>query len=93
VRLHPCERARPLRLTQRRHDDSQHISKWLKQIANHDFDSAMTKRLADDFRDIHYRAEGRDPPDDCYSSAQINLCLQLMGDWLDPLLDVLLEFK
>ncbi len=93
MRVHPCERARPLLLSQSRQDDSQHISQWLIELTNHSFDSAVGQRLAHDFRDIYYRAEGRDPPDDCYSSAEINLCLYLMSDWLDPFLDLLLEFK
>ena len=93
MRLHSCERAEPLLLTQRRHDDSQHITQWLHTLTGHTFDQAMSQRLADDFRDIYLRTEGRDPPNDFYTPAEINLCLWLMSDWLDPFLDLLLEFK
>ena len=92
-RLHPCERARPLLLPVSRQDDHRHISRWLHALTGHTFDQAMGQRLAEDFADVFYRTEGRSPPSDHYSSAEINMCLLLMGDWLDPLLDLLLEFK
>ena len=92
-RLHPCERAESLLLSQSRQDDRQHITQWLHTLTGHTFDQVTSQRLADDFRDIYIRTEGRSPPNDHYSSEQINLSLMLMGDWLDPLLDLLLEFK